>query len=74
MQAIQEDEQEVELCRPALLEVCNRPRVRKHTVYINGKERVAFLERVAQTKLAQVKEPELIFLIRKNPEEDEDYS
>ena len=42
----------------------NRTRVRKHTVYINGKEKVAFLEKVAQSKLSQVKEPELIFLFK----------
>lgn len=44
----------------------NRSRVRKHTVYINGKEKVSFLEKIANSKLVEAKEPELIFLI--NPE------
>lgn len=42
--------------------MANRSRVRKHTVFINGKEKVAFLEKIAQNKLSEIKEPELIFI------------
>lgn len=66
MQNLEGHELEIPNNREALSEVQNRARVRKHTVYINGKERVAFLEKIANSKLVEAKEPELIFLI--NPE------
>lgn len=70
MQSVPEESSE-QTQRAALSEVGNCPRLRKHTVFINGEEKVVFLERVAETKLAQVKEPQLIFPVRKNPEIDD---
>lgn len=71
MQAQESHHESYGQVREAFEDIGNRARHRKHTIFINGKEKVAFLEKVAQTKLAQVREPELIFLFKSESREHE---
>jgi hypothetical protein len=52
MQSLENSSHEDLNDREALSEIRNRSHLRKHTVYINGKQKVAFLEKIGAGKVS----------------------